>query len=64
MKKETLLLAASVAGIVAAAAVVLSPRVTVGPDRLAGLVTILMLVGIAAVEYRIDWKRLLNVNRW
>jgi hypothetical protein len=60
MKKDKILLSAALPGLIAAAAIVLSIRIPVSPDRLAGFATILMLLGIAAVEYRVDWKKLLS----
>jgi uncharacterized membrane protein len=63
MKRDTILLTAAIPGLVAVAAILFSLRVSITPDRLAGIVTILMLLGIAAVEYRFDWKRLLNLTR-
>jgi len=57
MKKEKIL-TATIPSIVAVVAIVLSVRLPISPDRIAGFVTVLMLLGIAALEYRVTWKNL------
>jgi len=59
MKKEKIL-TATIPSIVAVVAIVLSVRLPISPDRIAGFVTVLMLLGIAALEYRVTWKNLFN----
>jgi len=56
MKKENI--AAVLPGVIAVVAIVLSLRVPVSPDSLAGFASVLMLLGIAALEYRLSWKTL------
>jgi hypothetical protein len=43
-------------GLVAATALVLSVRSHVGVDSLVGYASVLALLGVAALEYRINWK--------
>jgi hypothetical protein len=56
MKKNILL--AVPASVVAVAALVLSFRAHVNAEALIGYATVLALVGVAALEYRLNWKRL------
>ncbi len=57
MKTNMIILAATLAS-VAVAAVVLSFRSSVDADSVIGYASVLALVGMAALEYRISWKRL------
>jgi hypothetical protein len=57
MKTNLIVLAATL-GAVAVAALVLSFRSAVDADSLIGYGSVLALVGMAALEYRINWKRL------
>jgi hypothetical protein len=59
MKKDKIL-SAAIPGAIAIAATVLSLRIPISPDRLAGFVAVLMLLGIAALEYRVTWKNLIG----
>lgn len=59
MKTNMNVIAASL-GIVAVAALVLSFRSSVSADSVIGYGSVLALVGMAALEYRINWKRLLG----
>lgn len=58
MKSNLIVIAATLG--VLAAAVVLSFRSSVDADSLIGYLSVLALVGMAALEYRISWKRLWN----
>jgi ABC-type Fe3+ transport system permease subunit len=57
MKNKIIILAA-IPGVIAAVALVLSFRSPVSADSIIGYVSVLALVGMAALEYRINWKRL------
>jgi ABC-type Fe3+ transport system permease subunit len=57
MKNKIIVLAA-IPGVIAAVALVLSFRSPVSADSVIGYVSVLALVGMAALEYRINWKRL------
>jgi hypothetical protein len=56
MKTNTQLKAV-IPGVLALAAFVLLLRAPVSADSLAGFLSVLALLGIAALEYRISWKR-------
>ncbi len=60
MTKENILRNAVLPGLLAAAAVVLSLTIpfSVSADGLAGYGTVLFLLSIAVLEYRISWKRI------
>ncbi len=60
MKKNILLAATSSA--IAAAFILLSLRSPVTADSLIGFASVLGLLGIATLEYRINWKRLFGLN--
>ena len=57
MKTNKQLLAV-IPGVLALAALVLFFRAPVNADSLLGFVSVLSLLGIAALEYRISWRRL------
>lgn len=57
MNKNILLVAVPVS-FVAVAALVLSFRSSVNAESLIGYVSVFALLGVAALEYRISWKRL------
>jgi hypothetical protein len=57
MKTNVIVLAVTL-GSVAIAALVLSFRSSVDVDSVIGYGSVLALVGMAALEYRISWKRL------
>ena len=59
MKTNMNVIAASL-GIVAVAALVLSFRSSVSAESVIGYGSVLALVVMAALEYRINWKRLLG----
>ena len=56
--KTNMIVPAATLSLLAAAAIVLSVRSSV--DAAIGYVSVLALVGMAALEYRINWKRLFN----
>jgi hypothetical protein len=55
--KKNILIAVPVS-LVAVAALVLSVRSSVSAESLIGYASVLALLGVAALEYRITWKRL------
>jgi hypothetical protein len=55
--KKNLLLAVPVS-LIAVAALVLSVRSSVSAESLIGYASVFALLGVAALEYRITWKRL------
>lgn len=55
--KKNILLAVPVS-LVAVAALVLSVRSSVSAESLIGYASVVALLGVAALEYRITWKRL------
>ena len=57
MKTNTIVLAATLSAL-AVAAIVLSFRSSVDADSVIGYGSVLALIGMAALEYRINWKRL------
>ena len=56
--KNSILLAVSLGATIAAAALLLSFRSSVTADSFVGYASILGLLGLATLEYRINWKRL------
>lgn len=56
MKNNTLNTAV-IPGVIALAALVLSFRYLVNADSFIGFASVLAILGIAALEYRISWKR-------
>jgi hypothetical protein len=54
---KTIILAI-LSGLIAVAALVLSVRSPVSVDSVFGYGVVLSLLGVAALEYRINWKRL------
>lgn len=59
MNNNTLVIAVSL-GVIAASALVLSLLPQVNADTLVGYGSVLALVAVAAVEYRINWKRVFS----
>ena len=59
MKNTIITLAVSL-GVTAAAALTLSYRSQVTVDSAIGYACVLSLAGVAALEYRINWKRLFS----
>jgi hypothetical protein len=55
--KKNIIVAVPVA-LVAIAALVLSFRAPVSPESVIGYASVFALLGVAALEYRISWKRL------
>lgn len=60
MNKNTLL--AVLSSLIAVAAILLSFRAPVNAESLVGYAAVLMLLGMAGLEYRISWKRLFGRN--
>ena len=60
MKK--ILVIAVPTSLIAVAALVLSFRASVNAEALIGYATVFALVGVAALEYRVSWKRLFGRN--
>lgn len=58
--KTNMLVIAVTLSLVAAAALVLSFRSSIDADTVIGYLSVFALIGMAALEYRIDWKRLFN----
>jgi hypothetical protein len=56
--KNTIILAVSLGAFIAAAAFLLSVRSPFTPDSLVGFVSVLGLLAMATLEYRINWRRL------
>ena len=61
MKTNTMIIAGAL-GLIAAAAIalVLSFRAPVGLDTVIGYLAVLSMVGVSALDYRINWKRILG----
>ena len=57
MNTKVTVLAATL-GALAVAALVLSFRSSIDADSVIGFGSVFALIGMAALEYRIDWKRL------
>lgn len=58
MKNKVIL--AVIPGVIVSAALLLSFRSPVTADAIVGYVSVLTLIGVAALEYRLNWKRLLG----
>ena len=58
--KNNIITQAALLGITAAAVLVLSVRSQVSVDSIVGFGSILALLGVAAMEYRITWKEILG----
>lgn len=58
--KNNILVLAVLSGVFAATALLLSLRSPVTADSLVGYASVLALLGMAALEYRINWKRLVG----
>lgn len=61
MKNNKLVMAA-IPGVIAVAALVLSLRAPVDADTLIGYASVFALLAVAAVEYRLSWKRVFGRN--
>ncbi len=57
-KENTIILAVSLGAFIAATALALSFRSPVTADSLVGYASVLTLVAMATLEYRINWRRL------
>ena len=58
--KNTIVTIAVLLGVTAAAALVLSYRSLFSVDSTIGFASVFGLLGVAALEYRITWKRLFS----
>jgi siroheme synthase len=58
MNNKNVINRAVIPGIIAAAAVALSLSVPITLDRVAGFITVLGMIGLAVLEYRLSWKQL------
>jgi hypothetical protein len=58
--KNIIITLAAILGITAVAAFLLSFRAPVNVDSLIGYASIFALVGVAGLDYRINWKRLFS----
>lgn len=56
MKNKLIL--AVIPGVIVSAALLLSFRSLVTADAIVGYLSVLTLLGVAALEYRLNWKRL------
>jgi hypothetical protein len=56
--KNNIILAVTLGVSIAAAALLLSVRSSVTADSVVGYASVLALLGMAALEYRINWRRL------
>ena len=57
---KTILLLAVTPGVIVLAALVLSIRSQVNADSLVGFGCVLVLAAMAAMEYRINWRRIFS----
>ena len=60
MKKLNLLKTAVIPGVIALAVILLSFRIPIHAENVAGFGTVLVLAGIAALEYRLSWRQLIG----
>ncbi|HEX2855713.1 MAG TPA: hypothetical protein VHO24_20930 [Opitutaceae bacterium] len=58
MKNKIIL--AVIPGVIVSAALLLSFRTPVTADAIVGYLSVLTLLGVATLEYRLNWKRLLG----
>jgi hypothetical protein len=58
--KTNLIISAATLGTIAVAAFVLSSRSPVSADSVIGYGSVIALLGMAALEYRLNWKRILG----
>jgi hypothetical protein len=56
--KTNIIILAALSGLTAVAALLLSFRSLVSADSIVGYASVLALLGMATLEYRINWKRL------
>ena len=60
--KNNIVILAVLSGLIAGAALLLSFRSPVSADSIVGFVSVLTVLSMAALEYRISWKRLFGRN--
>jgi hypothetical protein len=58
--KNIIILAVTLGAFIAATALLLSFRSPVSAESVVGYASVLALIGMAALEYRINWRRLLG----
>ena len=58
--KNIVIIPAVLLGFIAAAALVLSFRSPISVDSIVGFASVIGLIGVAALEYRINWKRIFS----
>jgi hypothetical protein len=58
MTKKNLIMTAAILGAIALAVGLISLRISITADGVAGYGSVLFLLGIAALEYSISWRRL------
>jgi hypothetical protein len=58
--KNTIITLAALIGALVATAIVLSVRPHVSVDAAIGYTSVIALVGVAVLEYRINWRRLFS----
>ena len=58
MKNQIITIAALSGILIAVSALLLSFRSSVNAEAIVGYAIVLALLGVSALEYRIDWKRL------
>jgi hypothetical protein len=58
MKNKVLL--AVIPGVIVSAALLLSFRTQITAESLVGFLSVLVALGVAALEYRLNWKTLFN----
>ena len=58
MKNKVLL--AVIPGVIVSAALLLSFRTQITAESLVGFLSVLVALGVAAMEYRLNWKGLFN----
>jgi hypothetical protein len=58
--KNIIILAVTLGALIAAAALLLSVGSSVTADSIVGYASVLALLGMAALEYRINWRRLIG----
>lgn len=58
--KNTIITLAALLGAIAVSAYVLSASSPVNADSVVGYVSVLSLIAVAVLEYRVNWRRLLD----
>lgn len=58
--KNNVIIPAVLFGLIAAAALVLSYRSPISVDSIVGFASVFGLIGVAGLEYRINWRRIFS----